>query len=597
MSVYASWFKGGGWREHHTPAKVCLDRTLLVADGEPSASMMYQWVGGVPKVLVLPGAPMNPLPGVSYHTFRLGTNPISWDQRVDEVIDQLGIDTMVSHPLLLGGQTLVRLRRLGLRKLVLLGEARPRVTSPFRLALKRLAVRGWRSLLRRREHDADGMSVEQCGAVLQFARPRRTVLDPAGSLRIAQFVTSLNSGGAERQGCYAAALQKQHGHDVRVLSRVALEGDEDHYRFLLEPEGVPVRAIGSTWQEEFLEVWRRQGMRSEPFLMLPPELRDFVIDLVAELLLDPVDVLHCYVDDCNIVGAIAGCLVGVPAIVLSFRNGNPSHFPGLHRPWMKPWYQAILGRPGIVLGSNSAMGARDYERWLDLPANSVPVVRNAFVPPTTPTRADALRWRAELGINADAPVVAGVFRLHPEKRPLFFLDCVDCLRRRVPGLRVVLAGVGALEEAVRQRVEQLGLCETVLLLGQRKDVPLVLAGSDVLLLTSNWEGTPNVLLEAQHCGCVPVVTAAGGSSEAIEPGKTAELVGLNDQEGIVESVATLLRDPERRRRMAEAGRAFVVNRFAPNVLYEGNQSLYLQALRLAQVGEGRTGFGGPGKTA
>jgi glycosyltransferase involved in cell wall biosynthesis len=556
-----------------------------VMDGEPSASMLHRWLGGIPRVLVLPGAPENPLPGVRYHTYRPGTNPLIWDQRVDEVIDEIGIDTMVSHPMILGGQTLVRLRRLGLRRLVLLGEERPRVTSPNRLVVERLAVRCWRALRRtllnpRRqpEADPDTMSVEQCKAVLQFAAPRQMPRSPSGPLRIAQFVTSLNSGGAERQGCYAALLQKQNGHDVRVLSRVALEGVEDHYRFLLAPEGVPVRAIGSRWHEPFLEKWRQRGLRSEPFLMLPPELRDFVIDLVAELILDPVDVLHCYVDDCNIVGVIAGCLVGVPAIVLSFRNGNPSHFPGLYRPWMLPWYQAILGRPGVVLSSNSAMGAHDYESWLGVPAGSIGVIRNAFFPPAVPCRADALRWRAELDIDPEAPVVAGVFRLHPEKRPLYFLDCVAALRSRIAGLRVVLAGVGCLEEQVRHRVAELGLTQTVLLLGQRKDVALILTGSDVLLLTSDWEGTPNVVLEAQHCGCVPVVTDAGGSLEAINPGTTAILVERDDPHAAVEAVATLLKDSARRRQMAEAGRPYVANRFAPEKLYRANQHLYEEAL-------------------
>jgi glycosyltransferase involved in cell wall biosynthesis len=397
-------------------------------------------------------------------------------------------------------------------------------------------------------------------------------------VRVAHFVSSLNSGGAERQVCYAALLQRRRGTDVRVLSRAPLRGPEGHYRFLLEPEGVPVRAIGSRWDERFPDLWQRRGLRREPFLLVTPELRDSVIDLAAELLTDPVDVLHCYLDDCNVVGAIAACLVGVPAVVLSFRNGNPSHFPGLLRPWMLPWYRALRGRPGVALCSNSAAGARDYERWLGLPAQSVPVVRNAFVPPDVPSRAEALRWRAGLGIAPDAPVVAGVFRLHPEKRPLYFLECVAALARRVSGLRVVLAGVGCLESQVRRRVDELGLRGVVQLLGQRKDVPLVLAGSDVLLLVSDWEGTPNVVLEAQHCGCVPVLTGAGGSAEAVDAGVTAEVVGLDDRDAAVSAAAALLADAGRRRRMAEAGRALVARRFAPQALYEGNRRLYEQAL-------------------
>src|SRR5207249_229665 len=75
------------------------------------------------------------------------------------------------------------------------------------------------------------------------------------------------------------------------------------------------------------------------------------------------------------------------------------------------------------------------------------------------------------------------------------------------------------------RLADAGLGDTVLLLGQRRDVPHLLAASDVLLLTSDWEGTPNVLLEAQHCGCVPVATDAGGTREAVRPGETGLLVG------------------------------------------------------------------------
>jgi glycosyltransferase involved in cell wall biosynthesis len=275
----------------------------------------------------------------------------------------------------------------------------------------------------------------------------------------------------------------------------------------------------------------------------------------------------------------------VPGIVLSFRNGNPSYFPGLCRPWMRPWYDALLGRPGIVLSANSAAGARDYERWLGLPAGSVPVVRNAFVPPavslpvlTQPGSPAVARWRQELGIGPSAPVVAGVFRLHPEKRPLFFLECVDRLRRRVPGLRVVLAGTGSLETAVRQRIADLDLGGVVQLLGQRRDVPCLLAGSDVLLLVSEWEGTPNVVLEAQHFGCVPVVTQAGGAGETLDPGRTGELVGRDDLDGAVEAVARLLADPQRRAALASAGRDFVAARFSPEALYQGNRELYRTAL-------------------
>src|SRR2546430_9819565 len=118
---------------------------------------------------------------------------------------------------------------------------------------------------------------------------------------------------------------------------------------MIAPHNIPARRIGSAWSAEFEEAWMRQGLRRRVFRALARDLAVQVADLVGELLTDPVDILHCYVDDCNIPGAIAAVLTGTPGVILSFRNGNPTHFPGLSRPWMLPWYRALLGRPGVVL--------------------------------------------------------------------------------------------------------------------------------------------------------------------------------------------------------------------------------------------------------
>jgi glycosyltransferase involved in cell wall biosynthesis len=106
----------------------------------------------------------------------------------------------------------------------------------------------------------------------------------------------------------------------------------------------------------------------------------------------------------------------------------------------------------------------------------------------------------------------------------------------------------------------------------------LLAASDVLLLTSDWEGTPNIVLEAQHFGCVPVVTDAGGSREALLPDESGVLVGLHDPEEPCRAVVGLLTDPEKRAAMRALGRDFVARAFAPSALLEGNARLYARAL-------------------
>jgi glycosyltransferase involved in cell wall biosynthesis len=401
-------------------------------------------------------------------------------------------------------------------------------------------------------------------------------------LRIVYFVNSLNAGGAERQVCHSAVGQQARGHEVHVLVRQALVGNDAHYLSLLSQNGIEVRRIGTRLDSSFPEAWRRSGLDASLLGRFPPDLRAVVADLAGELLTRPPDVLHCHVDDANVPGVVAGCVTGVPGIVLSFRNGNPTNFPGLVRPWMHAWYRAVVGRPGVCLSANSEMGARDYEHWLGLTPRSVPVVRNGFVRPRLPDRAVVARWREEQGIPVEAPVVAGVFRLEAEKRPLHFLECVRHLTRLVPGLRVLLAGVGSLEKQVRARVRARGLEHSLVLLGRREDVPMILSASDVLLLVSSWEGTPNVLLEAQHCGCVPVATDVGGTREALDDGRTGLLVTPDDLDGTVRAVAGLLRDDDRRRRLAEAGSEFVRRRFSPEALDASNLRLYQTALHCGE---------------
>lgn len=579
MGAYSAWLDGVLRADGRLTADITPARTLAVSDFAIPQEVLEDRLGGAPRVLLLPAPPQRPIPGSTCNTFQPVSNPLRWEGAVDDLIRR-EIDTAAFFlpPGEVRGKTLLRLRQLGVRRVLFPGRGRFRATSPLLLALARRAAGLGRQIAGMPEDSLSRpMSEGACRAILRQSPPRRRV-DADAPLRIAHFVTSLASGGAERQVCIAAALQKRQGHDVRVLTRLGIVGEHAHYRFLLHPHDVTARLIGSEWDERFPEAWRRSGLQRRLFRGMPPDLARQVMDLAGELLSDPVDVLHCYVDDCNVPGAIAAVLSGTPAVVLSFRNGNPLNFPALLRPWMRPWYRATAGSPGLRLSANSEKGARDYEDWLGLAGRSVPVVRNAFVPPDLPTRDEVSSWRRGLGISAEAPVVSGVFRLHPEKRPLYFLECVNRLRQIVPGLRVVIAGVGVMEAEVRRAVEAFGLSATVTMLGQRRDVATILSGSDVTLLVSDWEGTPNVILEAQHCECVPVATDAGGSAEAMQPNVTGLLVSLKDLEGTVRALAGLLHDPARRQRMADAGRAFVTARFAPEALYKGNDLLYRNAL-------------------
>jgi glycosyltransferase involved in cell wall biosynthesis len=359
-----------------------------------------------------------------------------------------------------------------------------------------------------------------------------------------------------------------------MLTTNALTGPDAHYLAMFAGWGIPVTQAGSrptTVDEERF----RHALDPELVESVSPEIRDRVIDLAGELLADPPDILHCTLDYTNVVGAAAGLLVGVPLIVLSTRNVNPSTF-SFYRPWMTPWYRFLAREPRVRFIANSHNGARDYARWMGVDASRIAVVLNGvdLEGIREPAAAEVAAVRAELGATERTPVVAGIFRLSWEKQPFVFLDVVQRVARDVPGLKVPLVGIGPLEREVRHQIVERRLSDSVVLLGQRSDVPAILAASDLLLLASAHEGTPNVVLEAEWLRRPVVATAVGGTPDAVVDEETGLLHGQRDAEALAGSVLRLLGDPALRQRFGQAGRQFVARAFSIDRMVDETLAVY-----------------------
>ncbi len=191
------------------------------------------------------------------------------------------------------------------------------------------------------------------------------------------------------------------------------------------------------------------------------------------------------------------------------------------------------------------------------------VIVPAGTPPTVV--ADRAAVRAALAVG-DAPLVVTAARMHPQKDLTTFLGAMDHARTRVPDLRVAIAGDGPEAPAVRAERARLGLDEVVELLGQRDDVPDLLAAADVVALSSIWEGSPLVVAEAMLLGRPVAATAVGAVPEAVVDGTTGRLVPPRDPVALGDAVADLLLDPAAAAAMATAGKQLADQRFATDVL-------------------------------
>lgn len=384
---------------------------------------------------------------------------------------------------------------------------------------------------------------------------------------VALAIGSLAPGGAERQLVALATSQRTRAAvDPVVVVLDELVGAHAHYAPAVADAGVPIVVAGTSADPAVLALFREDRALAGRLRDLPAPIRGRAVQMAGEFLRLRPDCVHAWLDHQNIWSGVAALAVGVPRIVLSTRNVNPSHFPYLDQPWFREWYQLLASSPRVTLLNNSRQGAEDYAAWMGIPASRFRVVLNGIDPAwiRRPDAAETARLRAELlgGSAARRQLVGGVFRLSEEKQPLLWLETVRRLSRERPHVAFYHAGEGLLASEFASAAKDLVASGALRILGRRGDIPALLSASDLLLHAALHEGTPNVLLEAAHLGCPTVATTAGGSPDAVSGGVTGFLVDPSDGDGLFLNAARVLDDAALHARLSANGPAFIAERFS-----------------------------------
>ena len=386
----------------------------------------------------------------------------------------------------------------------------------------------------------------------------------------------LSAGGAERQIVFTLTGLKAAGERVAFVGEyVGRSPDLDFHLPALRDAGVDCMTPENVTRPGG-DIYRRVTRPvAEALAMWPLHLMIEILDMVALLRRLKPPVVHLWQDETSTKHGIAALIAGVPRIVLSGRNVNPTHF-SFHQAYMRPAYLALASSPRVVFSNNSRAGANSYADWLGVDPARIRVIYNAVDPDAwpaiSPDARQALRRREAIG--PQQPVVIGVFRLADEKRPLLWIEAAAAMRRRRPDVAFLLAGDGPLRGAVESRIRDLGLGEAVRLLGEVKDVGTAMAASDLFFLSSREEGTPNALLEAQHYGLACVITRAGGAPEALAEGVTGRVAEDDAPEALGKMLAGMLDDTALRAAAKRAGPTFVMEHFGLARMIAETRALY-----------------------
>lgn len=293
-------------------------------------------------------------------------------------------------------------------------------------------------------------------------------------------------------------------------------------------------------------------------------------DLVGLVRRLDTDVLHLMGEKAMILGRLAARATGRRTIIHLRDTKSPRPAVRLLARRLAPWTDLALGCAGPV----TDLAVRDW----NIPRHKARTLHNGidvdrFAAPDPGARA---RIRAELRIAGDAPVVAVVGRMAPEKGHDVLIRAMPLLRLRCPGVVLLVAGDGPTRAACEQLARSLSLDGAVRFAGQRTDIPDILAASDAVALPSRYgEGLPGVVIEAVAAGRPVVAFPVAGTVDVVVHERTGLIVPQDDGPAMAAALACLLTDHSLRARMAEACRGHAAAfRVEENV--RGLERIYLE---------------------
>jgi len=387
----------------------------------------------------------------------------------------------------------------------------------------------------------------------------RAATDHHRPLRVMLVIEYLQYGGTERQLHHLALGLRRAGVEVEVC---CLRGPG--------PFGDSLRRHGIT-------VYKVQKHRKVD-VTLP-------FRLASLFRRRRVDVVHLFLFTASLWGGMAARLARVSAVIATDRNVDHLELRDhpadvlLFRLAARLFHDRILGNSGQV--------TRYLERALKIPSHRLATVYNGLDTEEVQPRRTPGEVRAELGVGDESPVILMVGRLARQKNYPLFLRAMAHLREANPDLVGLVAGQGPLEAELQSFSATLGLAEVVRFLGPRNDIPDLMVAADIVVLTSDWEGFPNTLLEAMWLERPVVATDVGGCQEVVVDGETGYLVQAGDEAAFVAASQRLLDDPDLRERMGAAGRRRVLDLFTAERLVTATLDQYAITLRARGV----TGLG------
>ena len=290
-----------------------------------------------------------------------------------------------------------------------------------------------------------------------------------------------------------------------------------------------------------------------------------------------IDIVHTHGKGPGLYGRLAARALGIPA-VHTFHGIHYSSYPWLGQRLYLALERRLSGITHAIINVSRSQEAEGLALRLFRPEQSIVVVNGIDIEEMNRAIRQSPVLRETLGLTPADFVLGCVSRWDPVKRLEILLQAVRRLASRIPRLRLLLVGGGGEETRIRRLVAETALQDRVTFTGFLGNPTRIYGILDLYVATSLKEGLPLAPLEAMGASLAVVATDVPGHRDVVVGGQTGLLVPPEDSAALAEAITSLVADPDRRRRMGEAGRQRVLEHFGVGSTVARTGDVYRRAV-------------------
>lgn len=380
---------------------------------------------------------------------------------------------------------------------------------------------------------------------------------------------------------------------LRIINRFNIGGPTYNAAFLTkfiseEYETLLVGGLPEKDESDSLHILEEYGI--EPLLI--PEMKRIpnvrsdreAYQKIKQIILEfQPDIVHTHAAKAGALGRKAAKACGVPVIVHTFHGHVFHSYFGRFKTFLYKAIERRLARysTGIVaisplqkeeLSSVHRICNRDKIKVIPLGFDLSKFQENL--------REKRIETREKWKLNGEEVAVAIVGRLAPIKNHSLFLDVIEALAAKGVKARYFIVGDGQERAGIEKRAKALESTYgvSIELTSWIKDVARFNAGMDIVCLSSDNEGTPVSLIEAQASGIPVISTDVGGVKDILQEGETGFVVPKKDVAAFSEKLQLLIENKEIRTKMSQNGWNFVRDRFHYTTLVKNMENYYSELI-------------------